>query len=207
MCTRAHDAVVSEDRVIADISASTNPHILTDDDPVAELRVGIDLGALGDPQTLAGMNPGDEDARLSLEDIAMHVHVALAAADVAPVAVSDDAVDRMAIRHQAREELGGEIERCTFRDVVEHPRLNDVDAGVDRIAEDLAPRRLLQEALDAASFVRDHNAEVERIGDPFERDSDRAALLLVIPHDFVKIDVGYRISGDDEERLIRGEKM
>jgi hypothetical protein len=65
--------------------------------------------------------------------------------------------------------------------VLEHLGLEHVDARVDRVREDLAPRGLLQEALDPAVAVRDDDPELERVLDGLEADRDRRAALLVEP--------------------------
>jgi hypothetical protein len=61
----------------------------------------------------------------------------------------------------------------------EHLGLHDVDAGVDRVGEDLAPGRLLEEALDLAVVIDDHDAELERIRDAGQRDSDEGVVVLM----------------------------
>ena len=48
----------------------------------------------------------------------------------------------------------------------------------------------------------DHHAEVERVRDALERDRDCGAALLVKRDDFGQIDVGDRVTGDDQERLV-----
>ena len=97
------------------------------------------------------MNARNEDHRAAVEDVAVHLQVALLAAHVAPVALDDGAVDRVALLHELGEELRREVVRRSFGNLVEHPWLDHVDAGVDLVAEDLAPRGLLQEALDPSS--------------------------------------------------------
>jgi hypothetical protein len=80
--------------------------------------------------------------------------------------------------------------------------LDHVDTGVDRVGEDLTPRRLLEEALDPALLVGDDDAELERVLDRLEADRDRGALLLVRVDQLGEVDVAERVAGDDEERLV-----
>ncbi len=189
----ADHAVVVDDGVVADHRTGTDAHVLADDDVVAQRRGLVDPRALGDPQTLSRMDAGDEQLHLAVEDVAVHLHVGFLAADVAPVAVGRDPVDRMPVLHQRREEVRREVVALPCRDVVQYPRLDDVDAGVDRVAEDLTPRRLLQEALHEAVLGGDDDAEVERVGHALERDGDRAAALLVEANDLAEVDVGDRV--------------
>ena len=74
--------------------------------------------------------------------------------------------------------------------------------GVDRVREDLAPRRLLEEALDAAVLVGDDDPELERVLDRLQPDRDRGALLAVDAHQLGEVDVAERVAGDDERRLV-----
>ena len=68
---------------------------------------------------------------------------------------------------------------------------------------DLAPRRLLEEALDLPVLVGDDDPELERVLDRLEADRDRGALLLVELDDLVQVDVAERVTRDDEERLVQ----
>ena len=86
--------------------------------------------------------------------------------------------------------------------MLQHLGLEDVDAGVDRVGEDLAPRRLLEEALDPPVVVGDHDPELERVLDRLEADRDRRALLLWNLTSFAEVEVAERVARDDEERLV-----
>ena len=129
-------------------------------------------------------------------------------ADVLPVAVHDVAVHRPAHLEQVREELLREVVRTIRRHVLQHFGLEHVDAGVDRVREHLAPRRLLEEPFDPSILVRDDDPELERVVDGLEPDRDGRSLLLVEGNELREVDVAERIAGDDEERLVellRGE--
>jgi len=60
--------------------------------------------------------------------------------------------------------------------VLQHLGIEHVDPRVDRVREDLSPRRLLEEALDAAVLVGDDDPELERVRDRLEPDRDGAAV-------------------------------
>jgi hypothetical protein len=90
----------------------------------------------------------------------------------------------------------------SFLDVLEDLRLDHIDAGVGVVAEDLAPRRLLEEALDVALVVRDDHAVLEWIGHRVEHDGRVRAALLVCAHHGGEIDVGEGVAADHEERVI-----
>ena len=87
-------------------------------------------------------------------------------------------------------------------DVAQDLGLADVDPRVDRVGEDLAPRGLLEEALDPAVLVRDDDPELERVVHGLEADRDGCALLLVGRDQLREVDVAERVAGDHEERLV-----
>ena len=87
-------------------------------------------------------------------------------------------------------------------DEVEDLRLEHVDAGVDGVAEHLAPGRLLQEPLDRPVLVGDHDAELERVVHRLEGQGGQAAALVVEGHHLGQVDVGEHVAGDDQEPLV-----
>src|SRR5581483_94571 len=89
-------------------------------------------------------------------------------------------------------------------DGVEDLRLEDVDAGVDGVAEHLAPRGLLEEALDRTVLAGDDDPEVERVLHGLEADGGEGALLLVEAHDGRQVDVGADGAGRAQGRLLGG---
>ena len=146
--------------------------------------------------------PSIVERDLLVERVEVRLPVLVEVADVLPVAVADVAVDRPAHLEQQREELLREVERPVGGDVPQHLGLEHVDAGVDRVGEHLPPRRLLEEALDAAVLVGDDDPELERVLDRLEADRDGGALLLVELDDLAEVDVAERVARDDEERLV-----
>ena len=87
--------------------------------------------------------------------------------------------------------------------VVEDLPLHHVDPGVDRVAEDLAPAGLLQEALDAAVLAGDDDSEVQGVLDPLQGDRDRRAVLLVELDQLGQVHVGERVPGQDQEPVVQ----
>ncbi len=137
-----------------------------------------------------------------VERVEVRLPVLVEVPDVLPVAVEDVAVDRPAHLEQQREELLREVVRPVLRDVLQHLGLEHVDAGVDRVGEDLAPAGLLEEALDAAVLVGDDDPELERVLDRLEPDRHGGALLAVRLDEGGQVDVAEGVSGDDEERVV-----
>jgi hypothetical protein len=80
--------------------------------------------------------------------------------------------------------------------------LEHVDAGVDRVREDLAPRGFLQETLDPTLLIGDDDSELERVLDRLEPDRDGGALLPVHVDQLGQVDIAERVAGDDEEGLV-----
>ena len=132
----------------------------------------------------------------------MRAEVRLEGAHVLPVALGHVAVEPLAVRQRRRERLAGEVDRLPLGDVVEDLRLEHVDAGVDGVAEDLAPGRLLEEPLDRPVLVGDHDAELERVLDGLERQGGESPVGVVEVHDGAEVDVGQHVAADHEEALV-----
>ena len=142
------------------------------------------------------------EAHALVEGVEVRLPELVEVADVLPVAVEDVAVERPPHLEQQREELLREVVRPVGRDVAQDLGVEDVDARVDRVREDLAPGRLLQEALDPALLVGDDDPELERVVDRLEPDRHGRALLLVRADELGQVDVAERVAGDDQERLL-----
>ena len=163
---------------------------------------GSTSAPFAEPDVLAEPEPVDLEVDLALEDVLVRAQVRLERADVLPVAVGDVAEQRLAPLQDRREHVTGEVDDLALRDEVEHLGLEHVDAGVDRVREDLAPGRLLEEPLDRAVVVRDDDAELDRVVDPLQRDRTGRTGRAVRLHERAEVDVGEHVAGDDEERLV-----
>jgi hypothetical protein len=128
--------------------------------------------------------------------------VGVEGADVLPVPVGHVPEQRPGVVEQLREDVAREVDAGALFDVVEDLGLEDVDPGVDGVAEHLAPAGLLEEALDAAVLVGDDDAELERVLHRLEADGGERAPLLVELDDGGQVDVGEDVAGDDEEALV-----
>jgi len=169
--------------------------------PLERVEV-VEVDALPHPDVPANPDAGDVEAHALFERIEVRLAVLVEVADVLPVAVHDEAVHRPSHLEQQREELFGEVVRAVLRDVPQDLRLEHVDAGVDRVAEHLPPRRLLEKALDPPVLVRHDDPELERVLDRLEADRRGRALLLVKLDDLRQVDVAERVARDDEERVV-----
>ena len=162
----------------------------------------VDLHPVAEPDVPAQPYSGQAQAHPLVEGVEVRLPVLVEVADVLPVALADVAVERPAHVLQQREELLREVVRPVGGDVAQDLGLADVDPRVDRVGEDLAPRGLLEEALDPAVLVRDDDPELERVVHGLEADRDGCALLLVGRDQLREVDVAERVAGDHEERLV-----
>ena len=140
---------------------------------------------------------------LAVEDVLVGADVGLERADVLPVARRRSR--RTAACPSASSAGNTSLEKSTGSsavDVVEDLGLEHVDAGVDGVAEHLAPRRLLEEALDRAVVAGDDDAELERVLDVGEPDGGHRLALVVERDDRAEVDVGEHVAGDHEEALV-----
>ena len=136
---------------------------------------------------------------LPREHVAVGLQVGVGVADVGPVRVGDEAEQRESFVEHQREQLGREVVRLIRWDQVENLGLENVDPGVDRVAEDLTPGRLLEEPLDPAVLVGHDDPELERVLHAFQHHRCGGAVLPVEREHLVEIEVGERVAADDEE--------
>ena len=194
--------VGADHAVLAQVRARLDLGVLADGDRAGQHRVRVHLGALGDPDAGRELEPGDVGVDLAVEHVRLRLEVGLERADVLPVLVGHVAEDRGAALQQLGEHVVRPVDRLLGRDLRQHLGLHDVDAGVHRVGEHLPPGRLLQEPLDPAVLVGDHDAELERVGHPGEADRDQRAVVLVEPDHLGQVHVGQRVAGDDQERVV-----
>ena len=198
----AHGDARREHDVRADAGAARDAAVAAEvRRPLDRVEV-VEVHPVPQPDVAADADPGDVETHALLERVDVRLAELVEVADVLPVAVEDVAVDRPAHLEEKREELLREVVRPVGRDVLQDLGLEDVDAGVDRVGEDLAPRRLLEEPLDAALLVGDDDPELERVLDRFQADRDRRLLLAVELDEARQVDVAERVAGDDEERVV-----
>ena len=143
----------------------------------------VDLGALAQPHPGPQREARDLDVDLPVEDVLVGAQVGLEGADVLPVALGHVAEQGLPGLEHGREDLLGEVDRPALGDEVEDLGLEDVDPGVDGVAEDLAPGRLLQEPLDRAVLVGDDDAELEGVLHRLQGDGRQGALGVVVVDD------------------------
>ncbi len=132
----------------------------------------------------------------------MGAQVGLEGPHVLPVAVGHVPVEALAGGQGGGERLAREVDRLSLGDEVEDLRLQHVDPGVDGVAEDLAPRRLLQEPLDRPVLVGDDDAELERVLHRLEGQGGQPPVAVVEVEHGAQVDVGQHVAGDDQEPLV-----
>ena len=198
----AQGHVRGQHRVRADGRLGEDPAVVADERRPLHRAEVVQVDALADPHVPAQADPRHVEANALVERVGVRLSVLLEVPDVLPVALEDVAVQRPSHLEQQREELLREVVGAVVRDVRQHLRLEDVDAGVDRVGEDLAPRRLLEEALDATVLVGDDDPELERVVDRLQADRHGGAALPVRREHRAQVDVAQRVTGDDEDRLV-----
>ncbi len=197
-----HDDVGAEHGVRAQVRARFDPAAVADHDRLVDARLGAQLDVGADPPTVAELESVDLHAHAAVEHVGVRPAVGLERADVLPVPFGDVTVQRVAMVEERGKHVAGEVDDFTVGDEVEHRGLEHVDAGVDGVGEHLAPRRLLEEPLDAAVGAGDHDAELEGILDVLERDRRRRVRVAVRLHERGEIDVGEYVAGDHEEGVV-----
>jgi hypothetical protein len=151
----------------------------------------------------AGRDLGTErvEPHLAFERVVVGLLVLFEVADVGPVRVDDVAAELGAVAQHLGEEILREVVVAPADHPLENARFEHVDAGVDRVGEHLAPRRLLEKARDAPIFIRDDHAELERVGDALQGDRDVVLFALVVFDQRGQVDVGERVARDHDKRF------
>src|SRR5439155_1252905 len=103
---------VRQHRVRADARARSDPAVVADVCGTFDLLELADLDSLAEPHVAANPNTGDVQANVLLERIEVRLAVLVEVADVLPVAVHREAVDRPSHVEQVREELLREVVRA-----------------------------------------------------------------------------------------------
>ena len=203
-CTHVDGHVVAEHRGAHDLDVRADLHA------VPEVHRTGDLRGLVDLDVTAGEHAGEELAaerrrrQAALEKIGVRARVLGNGSDVGPVTGRDVPVERLAFGEERRKQIFAEVERLAGFVPLEHARLDHVDAGVDRVREDFAPRWLLEELRDAPVLAGDHDAVLERIRDVVERERDGGLALAMEGDDLREVDVRQGVAGDHDEGVIEG---
>ena len=141
----------------------------------------------------------------AVHDVVVHLQVLHRRPDVDPVAVVHVRDERLAALDERRKEAALDRPGRVLRDAIERIRLEDVDAGVDRIARDLVFAGLLEEPLDVAVAVRFHQPVGPRVLDRRE-DDRRLGLSLAVQREHRReIHVGQHVAVEDHDRF--GERV
>ena len=199
-----HHAVVPDDAV-GDARVGLHPGILPDQDGPPKARGEIHPAAIIQPDRLVQalhLASGDLHPYPSGKDVLMGEAVLHQVSHIPPVALGHIAVEPPPLSHHQGEKVLAEIEIPPGGDQVQHGGLQHVDPGVHRIAEHLAPGRLLQEAADPAVRLGDDDAVLERVLHPREQDGEIRIAVAVKGDGRSQVEVGEHVAADDQERTV-----
>ena len=153
---------------------------------------------------LRNENPGSSTSYPAVQDVLVRTGVSFQRADVLPVAVASRTRTATAAPGQQRGKTSAEKSTTPSLDEIEDPRLENVDARIDGVGKNLAPRGLFQEALDRPSGrvttmpnSRGLGTEQQRLWSPkpffsWWKFDDRA-----------QVDIREHVAGNDQERLVQ----
>ncbi len=174
--------------LVADVRRAVDAHVISD------------LDVLADPHVAVAALARDLDVDPSFERVPVRLVVGLDVADVAPVARKQESIERHGVGQHLGEDGAAPVHHGQH---VEHLRFDDVNPRVDLVGEDLTPGWLLEEAVDGAIGVGDHDAVLERVWHRGQHDGGRGALLLVVLHHLRQINVGEGVATDDDEGFVQ----
>ena len=213
-------AVVPDDRV-RDLHARVDRGVPADDcrpvhpGPASHLGTGADqrravdsrawedLGVRMDPRRLTDPLAWKLHLDAALEAVEVGLHVRGVAAHILPVAVGDPAKDVLAFFQQLRKYVARPVGDLAGPEELEHRRVEDVDARVGQVADDLAPAWLFDEPLHRAALVDDHDPVLERVRHWLQDDGGDGLAFAVEAGGSAEIDVRQRVARDDNEWLVQ----
>ncbi len=196
-----HD-VAADDGELTQLGAGFDLRVVADHQRTAEHRLRMDVGVPSDPHPRRDLKTADLHVDQAVEHIGLDPKEARDGADILPVATHDVAEQGRPGSQELREHVSRPVHRLPGRNVGEYLRFHDVDAGVDRVGEDLPPGRFLEEADDPAVVGRDDDPELQGVRDGLERDRDQRTLLAMVGDQRGQVDVGQRIPADHQKRVV-----
>ena len=192
---RAHDAVGPHAR------ARLDHRVLADEARPLEHRAAIHPRAGHTQHAARPAIHAQIDAAVHRVD--MRLQIGRHVADIAPVAAHRPGAQPVPPLEQLREQIAAEIIGRLFGNHVQHLRLKDVYARVDRVGKHLAPARLFDKALHASVRIGDDHAVLERIFDVLYDDRSQRALPLMPLIRRREIAVGHAVAREHDERLVQ----
>src|SRR5574337_671156 len=109
----------------------------------------------------------------------------------------------MPLTHQSWKQIATEVELFSGWDQFEYLGFENIDTGVDGIADDLAPRRLFQKVRDAAVRSRDDDAILKRVFDSGQHHRGQGSATFVGLYCAGEIEIGQDVAADDQERIVQ----
>ena len=193
--------------------AASDHRIRTDDRARLDLRAGVHVAGLLQPGAFLHPGVGRHDRRvpiggredagleLPVEHVPVDLHVFLRGPDVDPVAAIDVGEERFAALDERREIAALDRVGHVLGNAIEGPRLEHVDAGVDRVAGDLVGARLLEEALHGAVGRRLDQAVGGRVVHRREDDRRQGLPLAVERDHLLHVHRRHHVAVEDDDRV------
>ena len=159
------DRGITHSRFRPDDRTCLDNNVFPEDDRRDEMCVGVNVAILTLPNPSRDLGARHGNANPSVQGVVVCLLVLLQVADVGPVVLRDVALHQLVFVQHSREEVAREIVILPALHIIEDARVEDVNAGVDRVRENFSPRWFLEETSDAPALVGDHDPEFERVRD------------------------------------------
>ena len=179
-------APVADARAVAEDDRAHQTHARADlhvaPDPGRALDLGVLAAAARSPATITpGASSAPSSSRCSSPASASKVPWRSSPSEPTSFQYSLDLVDveGHVVLEQRREHVLGPVHERALGEVVEDPRVEQVDAAVAEVRQRLLGRRLLLKAGDAPVAVVQHDAVLARVGDPLDGQRGDPAGLAV----------------------------
>ena len=166
-----------------------------------ERGVRYDAAVLEPRATRTRRESGKRDS--AVQRVPMYAQVGRRVAHVAPVALGDAAVERLAVAQHGGEELMPKIAGLPLRDAGEHLRLQNIHAGIDQIGINIAAPGLFMESGNASVAVgHDHAVFLRRMRSD-QQQRGFCTVRFVEGYGGAQVEITHAIAGEHDEALIQ----
>ena len=138
-----------------------------------------------------------------VQRIQMRFLVLIQIADIAPISFGDVAVQSHVLFEHERKEILAEVVIFMKWNELKDLRFNDIDTGVDGVAEHFAPRRLFEKSRDLSLLVCNHDTILQRILRPCKDERGFCFFLFMKLNGFSQVKIRQHVAADDHEPFIQ----
>jgi len=201
------DGVIADHRWARHDNAAHDLHFRTQVDRPDELRVRLDTHRSSGPDIRPDPLSQVAQVQPASEQVGVGPMIFGQRADVAPIALGDISVQWRTDPEHPGEDILAPVQPRVCRNSRQRPRIDHIDACVDRVGGHRSPARFFKILEDASILLDVDHAVFEWIRHVCQCHRQGCIALLVERHDPGQVEIGERISADHQERLVLAQAI